>query len=169
VSQRGIYKIRKFQIQAKPITTNIEKPKEGKVIWQVDMINDTIARFIVTGTKALYYIHIDNLESNKYIIKDDEASQFIGEKASSTYVGQYKNKYCFLMYDIKQNSECLVIRVNLKNELSKDEKIFKFGNLGQSADETVPIRYDEETNLFYEMLLKDNEMILYRFDMKDYL
>ena len=167
-SQSGLYQIKKFQIQTKPIKTNIEKTKEGKVIWQVDMINDSIARFVVTGTKALFYINIDNLVSNNYIIKDDEASQFIGEKASNTFVGQLKSRYYFLMYDKQQKSECLFIRADLKKEHLADEKIFSFGNLGQSADETVPIRYDEETGLFYEMLFKDNDLILYKFEIKDY-
>jgi hypothetical protein len=168
VSRSGLYKIKEFQIQSCPISAIIENPKEGKIIWQIDMINDTIARFVVNDTKALFYIDIDNIECNNYIVKEDVASQFIGEKASSTYVGQYKNEYYFLMYDIKEQSEYLAIRSNLKKDDLADERIFKFGNLGQSADESVPIRCDEENNLFYEMLFKDNEMVLYRFDMKDY-
>jgi hypothetical protein len=168
VSDGAFYKIKKFQIQANPIITKLEKPKEGNVIWRVDMINDSIIRVFMSDSAALFYINIDSLESNNFVIKTDEASAFIGDRAVSAYVGQYKGKYCFLMKDMKDKSECLIIRGDLIRDSTHDEKIIKFGYLGRSDTETVHIRYDEETHLFYEMLYKDHQIVLYRFNMKDY-
>jgi hypothetical protein len=167
VSRSGLYKIKNFQILNKAIKTVIENPKEGEIIWQVDMLNDSIARFIVNNAKALFYINIDSLETNKYLIKSDLASQYIGEY-SSGYIGEYKNKYCFLMFDLKAKSECLVIKSNLNDNNMVEQKVVKFGILGRSADETVPIRYDGINKIFYEMLFIDNDIILYKFNLKDY-
>lgn len=164
----GIFKIKNFQIQSKPIYNTIENPSESRVIWKVDMINDTIARFVLLNTKALYYIHIDSLESNKYTVEDDYVSQFIAEKALTNYVGKYKDKYYFFMYDIKEKSHFLLVKGDLKKRDPKDEKVFRLGDLGRSAPETVSIRYDEKNNIFYDMLFKDNKMVLYKFDLNNY-
>jgi hypothetical protein len=165
VSNDGLFRIKNLLIEPNPIKSTLENPKEGRNIWTVDMINDSIARFVVTSINALFYININKLEGNNYIIKDNEASHFISD-VSPTYVGEYKGKHYTLEYDLKEKSECLVIRSDLKTRIP--DKIIKFGNLGQMADEAVPIRYDEETNFFYEMWLKDNEMVLYKFDIRKY-
>jgi hypothetical protein len=162
---RCLYRIKKFQIQNEKIAQYLDKPKEGLLIWTVDMLNDSIARFIIPESHSVYYTNINYLEDNKYLIDNDEVSNFISD-ACPTYVGEYKGRYYTLEYDLKEKSECLVIRSDLKTRIS--DKIFKFGYLGQTANETVPIRYDEETNFFYKMLFKDNEIVLYKFDIRDY-
>lgn len=162
---RCLYRIEKFQIQNRKITQYLDKPKEGLLIWTIDMMNDSIARFVIPESHSVYYADINCLEDNKYLIKDDEVSKFISD-VCPTYVGEYKGRYYTLEYDFGEKSECLVIRSNLKTRIP--DRIVKLGNLGKMADETVPIRYDEKNNSFYEMLFKDNEMVLYKFDMNDY-
>jgi hypothetical protein len=167
VSNNGLYKIIRFQIQPNPIKSVIEIPKKGKVIWKIDMINDTIARFFVNGTNALFYINVMDLESNNYIKDCDLASKFISE-VSNTYVGKYNDKYYFLVYDINQKSECLLIKNDFESNNVANEEVIRFGYLGSSGTETVPVRYDEDTGFFYEMLIKEDKLVLYRFDIKEF-
>jgi len=139
--------------------------KEGKVIWKVDMINDSIARFALNTPEGLIYVNINNLTNGKYKFVNDIVSKFIGHSID-TYVGNYNVHYYFLEWNFTK-SVYLVART-LKAGNLVEEKKYKFGELGLPAEESVPIRYNERSHYFYEMLYKKDLLVLYKFDIRDY-
>jgi len=161
-----LYRVKNFHISTTPINCKFTNRKEGNAIEKVDMINDSIARFALNITEGLIYANINNLANGKYKVVNDIVSKFISHSIS-TYVGNYNVHYYFLEWDFETKSECLVARTLEAGNLIVDKK-YKFGDLGRVAEESVPIRYNERSHYFYEMLYKKDLLVLYKFDIRDY-
>jgi hypothetical protein len=169
VNGEFIYIIKHFILQPNHIKTILFNPQISLFINRVDMINDTIIRLFVNMMKDLLYIHIDSLKNNNYKVCNDSVSRFIVKHGSGCYIGEFNNEYYFLndSWNGPEFLEISSLKFDKNNKLL-DKRSVNLGELGQSWQLSVPVRYDEELGIFYIMLTLSNKINIYKYRMKDF-
>jgi hypothetical protein len=175
-----MYKVKAFYVQPRPLRINLPGATRGTFIYGLDMVDDFTVRLILNqGTMLLS--NINNIEMNQYtILGEDSITRYISHNITE-YIGRYGDEYYFLDSTTKDGFERVRVlkRDSIERRMSfpfepqynKEltiVRIIELGDLGRAIPMSNPVRVDEKSGLFYIMLVQNKNLVIRKFDIKDF-
>jgi hypothetical protein len=161
-----LHRVKRFQIDPKSISVILPGSDRASCIFQVDMVNDSIVRITQNWHHDIIFANIDSLETNRYTVLSDPLYQFI---AKGNYIGEYNHEFFFVYFDFKPGHVFTRLKAfEMVSNKPKNERSVELGELGRPIQMSCPVRYDEESGLFYMMLVQHGKLVAREFPIKDF-
>jgi hypothetical protein len=173
-----IYRIKAFQVESQPIKVTPPGAESGSFIYDLYMVDDSIMKLTLNGQQSIIITDFDRLRKNQYTVLDDAMSHYLSYHLPD-YVGYFENEY--YLFDCKDRSEGVIaikkdsierIMASPAEQWDARERgigrIIELGDLGRVIPMSNPIRLDDSSGFFYVMLVQKGNLVIRKFDIKDF-
>lgn len=159
-----LYAIEKYKIQKDPVNPGLPLSRSNI---RIDIIKDKV-RFIRSSPPPRF-IAFSNLKTPyNTTFEHYEKSNSILHTNEGTFIGEYKNTFIFLDWDIATSNDYFhFISVISTDGQTKTCKKFDFSSedYGLFFQESFIYKLDSDEDFFYMMVYKDNKINIIRFDI----